>query len=294
MSGPVPREESPGRMPAEVLLAGDGLGWQGVATHACRCRGPGAIVPATRDFVLVGYRTGVASVQGRAEARRTGGTPGPGALSLPTRARRAFRVWHDPIDVTHLYLSGALVSEVAGEVMDRAIGEVTFDDVLRIEEPLVTAALGTIAREIRSGELGGALYVDTVTRALIIHLLRRHASVRAARAAPDGALSPRQRRRIVELIEEGLGDRLDLRGMADALGLTPCRFARAFRRSFGKPPYAFVTARRLERARRLLAGTDLPIKAVAADCGFADQSHLTRMFSSAYGETPAAFRRRAR
>jgi AraC family transcriptional regulator len=49
----------------------------------------------------------------------------------------------------------------------------------------------------------------------------------------------------------------------------------------------------LDRARRLLATTGLPIKAVAADCGFCDQAHLTRMFSAEFGETPAVFRRKA-
>ena len=50
-------------------------------------------------------------------------------------------------------------------------------------------------------------------------------------------------------------------------------------------------ARRIERAREMLARSALPIKAVAAECGFSDQAHLTRLFSSAYGQTPAAFRR---
>ncbi len=72
-----------------------------------------------------------------------------------------------------------------------------------------------------------------------------------------------------------------------------CLFARQFRGSFGRPPYAFVTARRLERAKSLLARTDAPIKAIAADCGFADQAHLTRMFRVTTGKTPAVFRRQA-
>ena len=52
-------------------------------------------------------------------------------------------------------------------------------------------------------------------------------------------------------------------------------------------------ARRIERAREMLARSALPIKAVAAECGFSDQAHLTRVFAATTGETPAAFRRRA-
>lgn len=141
---------------------------------------------------------------------------------------------------------------------------------------------------------GGALYVDTVARGLVVHLLRRHASVRLPEQRCRGGLSPALERRILEFIDATLDSTLDLKLMASALDMTPCAFSRQFCQSFGSPPYAFVKARRLEKARRLLATSDLPIKAVAADCGFCDQAHLTRMFSAAFGETPAVFRRNVR
>jgi AraC family transcriptional regulator len=50
-------------------------------------------------------------------------------------------------------------------------------------------------------------------------------------------------------------------------------------------------ARRLDRARRLLAETAMPAKEVAAACGFADQAHLTRLFARRFGVTPSAFRK---
>jgi AraC family transcriptional regulator len=43
----------------------------------------------------------------------------------------------------------------------------------------------------------------------------------------------------------------------------------------------------------MLATTTLPIKEIAASCGFTDQAHLTRLFARSYGTTPAAFRRSA-
>jgi AraC-like DNA-binding protein len=69
------------------------------------------------------------------------------------------------------------------------------------------------------------------------------------------------------------------------------RFAlsRDFRMFYGTSPYRYLTLRRLDLARRLmLAGT--PLAEAAAHAGFADQSHMTRQFTRAYGIPPARWR----
>jgi AraC family transcriptional regulator len=293
MEGLIPFEELPVWVPGKVLLASDGQNWKNVALRSYHYHGQDVIVPAMRDFMLVSYKSGVTPMQRRFDGRWKSETLGPGATSLLTRAQTAFWNWHEPIDVTHVYLSGALVADVASEVMDCTVSEVTLHDVLRTDDQVMAAAAEAIAAEARTQGLGGALYVDTVARGLIIHLLRRYASVRLQRSERSGGLSAAQARRITEFVEANLDAALDLKTMADALDMTPCLFARQFRRCFGLPPYAFVKSRRLRHARRLLAETGLPIKAIAADCGFSDQAHLTRMFSAQFGETPAVFRRKA-
>ncbi|MDQ1900836.1 AraC family transcriptional regulator [Paracoccus sp. WLY502] len=293
MGGLIPFEELPEWVPGKVLLASDGQNWKRVALRSYHYQGQDVVVPAMRDFMLVSYRTGTTPMQRRFDGRWKKETLGPGAASLLTRAQQAYWNWHEPIDVTHVYLSGEMVAEVASEVMDCAVSEVTLDDVLRVDDPVMSSAADAIAGEARNRALGGSLYVDTVARGLIIHLLRRYASVRQLEPERTGVLTPQQEKRIVEFIETEIETPLDLKVMADALNMTPCLFARQFRRSFNMPAYAFVKARRLERARRLLATTELPIKAIASDCGFCDQAHLTRMFSSEFGMPPGEFRRRA-
>ncbi len=70
--------------------------------------------------------------------------------------------------------------------------------------------------------------------------------------------------------------------------------ANAFRRWFGRSLGAHVRARRLAAAAAALRGTDLPLAALAADLGFADQAHFTRAFGARFGVPPARFRRQAR
>ena len=287
-------EELPSWVPGNVILASDGQNWKDVALRSYHYCGQDVIVPPMRDFLLVSYSAGSTPMQRRFDGRWKRETLGPGAASLLTRAQKAYWNWEDPIDVTHVYLSGRLVADVASEVMDCSVSEVMLDDVLRTDDPVMTAAANAIACEARNRLLGGALYVDTVARGLVVHLLRRHASVRLPQRRCNGGLSAQQERRILEFIDAELASTLDLKLMASALDMTPCAFARQFCQSFGCPPYAFVKARRLEKARRLLATTDLPIKAIAVDCGFCDLAHLTRMFSAEFGKTPAVFRRSAR
>jgi AraC family transcriptional regulator len=74
------------------------------------------------------------------------------------------------------------------------------------------------------------------------------------------------------------------------VGVHRVHLAREFRDHFGLTVGDYVRRRRLARARHLLAHTDLPLSAAAADAGFADQAHLTRAFRAAFGTTPGRFR----
>ncbi|WP_247890889.1 helix-turn-helix domain-containing protein [Azospirillum aestuarii] len=72
-------------------------------------------------------------------------------------------------------------------------------------------------------------------------------------------------------------------------GMSREGFSRRFRKQHGVPPHAFQLQDRLNDARLLLRAGE-PIAAVAADTGFADQSHLGRCFRRAFGVTPGRYR----
>ncbi|MGX1282843.1 helix-turn-helix transcriptional regulator [Bradyrhizobium elkanii] len=59
-------------------------------------------------------------------------------------------------------------------------------------------------------------------------------------------------------------------------------------RELGIPPHTFRLLARLNLARQLLRAGE-PIAAVAADAGFSDQSHLTRLFRRTFGTTPGVY-----
>jgi AraC family transcriptional regulator len=287
----VPPEDLPNWVPGDVLCASDDLGWKNVYLRAYHYLGQDVIVPAMRDFMIVGYRLGATPMQRRFDGQWSHATCAPGAISLLTRAEQSHWFWSETIDVTHVYFSQDLVLDVASEVMERPIAEVTLADVLHLEDPAITFALQAIATEAQAQGLGGPLYVETMARGVIVHLLRKYASIKPGRDLPIGRLNLLQRRRIDEFIDAHIEEAIDLKSLADQANLPPCNFARQFKRATGKAPYAYVIERRLERAQRLLAFTCLPIKEISASCGFADQAHLTRLFLRSRDRTPAAFRK---
>lgn len=78
--------------------------------------------------------------------------------------------------------------------------------------------------------------------------------------------------------------------MEHATGRDRWSLSHDFRLFYGTSPYRYLTMRRLDAVRRMLiAGTPLADAAVGA--GFADQSHMTRHFSKAYGLTPGRWLR---
>ncbi|WP_162060407.1 AraC family transcriptional regulator [Undibacterium sp. KW1] len=81
---------------------------------------------------------------------------------------------------------------------------------------------------------------------------------------------------------------LSLQDLAQQSGLSRFQLLRAFAKATGMTPHAYILQRRLHHARRLIAA-GMPLVQVAMDSGFADQSHLTRLFVRNFGISPGAY-----
>jgi AraC-like DNA-binding protein len=107
---------------------------------------------------------------------------------------------------------------------------------------------------------------------------------------PDRPLLPARVKCVVEILQDDPARAVSLADLSALAGLSRFHFLRSFRSATGLAPHAFQVQARLHLARRLiLAGQ--PLAAVAAEAGFADQSHLTRLFVRSYGMTPGSYAR---
>ena len=106
-----------------------------------------------------------------------------------------------------------------------------------------------------------------------------------------GGLPSNAMRRVGEYVESNLGESIDLAALASIAGVSVVHFARAFKQSAGVTPHSYLVRRRVERAKEMLARTELSLAEVAISAGFSDQSHLARHFRHVVGVTPGQFRR---
>lgn len=114
--------------------------------------------------------------------------------------------------------------------------------------------------------------------ARLVDLPRRERSVET----PKGIDHARAR------IDDDPATPLSLAELAVIGGVSQFQLVRGFSRATGLTPHAYLVQRRLEMARKLIKA-DTPLAATAQSCGFADQSHMTRLFVRAYGMSPGLY-----
>ena len=101
-----------------------------------------------------------------------------------------------------------------------------------------------------------------------------------------------QMRRVADHIAAHYAENIRLEQLVALTGMSTSRFERIFTATFGMPPARYVNLTRVNAARALLENTDKLLSEIAAETGFFDQSHLTRIFKKERGVTPGQYRRR--
>lgn len=96
--------------------------------------------------------------------------------------------------------------------------------------------------------------------------------------------------RAVEAMEENLEEAMPIEAFASAAGVSERELERQFRRWLKTSPGAYYRALRLDRARSLLRGTDIPVLDVAMRCGFSSAAHFSRSYSGRFGHPPSSER----
>ena len=127
-------------------------------------------------------------------------------------------------------------------------------------------------------------------------LLREQIDSQAAAGAINeaGGLLAWQARKVREYVDGHIAGPIRVADLCALIQRSEAHFSRAFKRTFGASPHAFVIRRRVEMAAHYMLETDACLSDIALRCGFTDQAHLCKHFRQATGETPGAWRRARR
>ncbi|MGG6893981.1 AraC family ligand binding domain-containing protein [Rhizobium sp. BR 315] len=181
-----------------------------------------------------------------------------------------------------LYFDPLVIADLLKDIGEGRMGEVEFPSPVIRNGELVAKF-----RALFSLLVGKSAPQDTLLRdGLLLSF--------AAAVMSEGAQSSRDITvpvaigRARELIDDDPAAPFTLAELAGVCGLSHFQFLRAFSKATGLTPHAYLLQRRIQEARRLIAvGTPLAEAAFAS--GFADQSHMTRLFVRNFGLSPGAY-----
>lgn len=186
------------------------------------------------------------------------------------------------------YISFHVDSAHAHRLLTGTTGELEFDAALLSS----SAALPLFRIAARRFDDAEDETLDEFLALILGRLATEAGAVNRSWRSRTLARADRRLRRIAERLQAGLDDVPPLAELAREAGLSVEHLVRSFSAAFGLPPMAWARQRRLCRARDLLRRGQAPAD-IAAQLGFADQSHFHRAFKGAYGLTPRRFARAA-
>ncbi len=278
-----------------LLGSSAGRGWDGLLAERWR-NSPGDLGEVEiRDTEVIVMIEGNLRIRRRGDGKLEHCHAVPGTVWLcPDGVREdMIRLYGEVRESIHLFLPAAPLSATAlGEIgVDPAGVGLHYEGGFR--DPLIERIAWAIRAEMLDPAPAGNMLVETLARALGVHILRHHSNLKPASTplpTVRGALDPRRLRRVVDFMDAHLGEELTIERLAKEACLSPFHFARAFTAATGTAPHRHLTVRRIDRARTLIAGGTLSLAGIAAACGFSSQAHFTRSFKRFVGATPGEYR----
>ena len=149
-----------------------------------------------------------------------------------------------------------------------------------------------IGQEAAAPGFASELLLEALSTSIEIDLIRYLKGERGAgQLAGSGGLSQRQLRIVSEYIEDWSGGPIRAADLAALIDVSRGHFMRAFKQSTGRTVHEYVEQARLDRAKALLAESDMPLKQIGAHLGFGTPSSFSLAFRRATSMTPGRYRR---
>src|SRR5829696_6575132 len=270
-----------------IFVEKRGAAWGPVRVEHYRLRAGELPEHAHREHLLLVSLSGCSGEMWTAGGMRARAQARGGVCVIPSGEPFATRVGGDS-EALGIYLDPALVERAAHEADPAGHFEVVARSSAR--DPLVSRVGLALLAEMGSEAPGARLYAESLANVLAVHVLRNYTAAGAGPRRFAGGLSGSRLRRVLSYIADNHERDLSLEDLAGEAAMSTFHFAREFKRATGTTPHQHLLKFRVERAKELLVGSQLPLAEVGLRTGFSHQSHFTRLFRRFTGTTPQSYR----
>ena len=216
-----------------------------------------------------------------------------GATYLYDLKRDPRYVIDKPFHSLFFYLPRSAFDDIAKQSGARRFGELAYQPGIGHDDGVVRHLGASLLEALHRSDETNQLFIDHMMLALTAHVSQTYGGLRPTAEPPRSGLASWQVKRACEKLDSDLGGQLSLQQIAAEFDLSVSHFSRAFRISTGLPPHQWLLRQRVKAAKQLMTVRGLPLAEIAISAGFANQSHLTKVFSALVGVSPAAWRREA-
>lgn len=279
-----------------VIVSSAGRNWAGVYAerrrHLAGELPPFLSVVTEITYAVDGNPDAVVHRNGSGRTQATPVQPGTIWICPEAVLETKTRITGELPDILHVCLPSSLFRSLGDEAFPR-LTERSLRYEAAVNDPLIGYMLSALATELAHETTSGGLLVECIALALRTRLALRCANDSASRALiqRDGpALDAKRLRRVLEFIEANLEDNISVEKLSQVACLSQFHFSRAFRRATGKAPHAFLSEKRLERAKSLIREGTRSLTDIAFSCSFSTQASFTKAFSKAVGVAPGRYR----
>jgi AraC family transcriptional regulator len=263
--------------------------WDGITVQHCRLLSGESIERSyARHQIVVLLEGSFTATMESAGGRRCSSWRGQGHTPIIPAGQSYSAHWTEELEDLSIFLDPSLLARVSAEAS--ISDKVELIATCGVSDPVIRQIGMALKAEAHMEGPASRLYAESLANVLAVHLLRHYTRDGDKMRTAFGGLSGRKLNQATDFIQANIERDLGITEIANAVDLSPFHFARSFKQATGVSPHQYLIKSRIERAKALLAGSELPIVEVGFRAGFKNQSHFTTLFRKLTSLTPKAYR----